>query len=184
LEIIMGKIGLFGASGAIGQSVGEALRQRGQEFRVVGRSAASLEREFGSNPHAERVTWNPDDPASVRAAARGIDTLIYLVGVPYDQFQLHPELMRKTLHGATAEGVQRLVLVGTVYPYGMPRTEPVKEDHPREPHTHKGKMRKAQEDLLLETDAVGKIRGTILRLPVSMAHSSTRASCTTSSSPR
>jgi nucleoside-diphosphate-sugar epimerase len=161
----MGKIALFGASGAIGHSVGEALRQRGQEFRVVARSAASLEREFGNNPHAERVTWNPDDPASVRAAARGIDTLIYLVGVPYDQFQLHPELMRKTLHGATAEGVQRLVLVGTVYPYGMPRTEPVKEDHPREPHTFKGKMRKAQEDLLLEADAVGKIRGTILRLP-------------------
>ena len=161
----MGKIGLFGASGAIGQSVGEALRQRGQEFRVVSRSAVSLEREFGSNPHAERVTWNPDDPASVRAAAHGIDTLIYLVGVPYDQFQLHPELMRKTLHGATAEGVQRMVLVGTVYPYGMPRTEPVKEDHPREPHTYKGKMRKAQEDLLLESDAVGKVRGTILRLP-------------------
>jgi len=73
--------------------------------------------------------------------------------------------MRQTLEGAIAEGVQRMVLVGTVYPYGLPRTARVAEDHPREPHTFKGRMRKAQEDLLLEADAAGRIRGTILRLP-------------------
>jgi nucleoside-diphosphate-sugar epimerase len=41
----------------------------------------------------------------------------------------------------------------------------VREDHPREPHTFKGKMRKAQEDLLLEADAAGRIKGAVLRLP-------------------
>jgi nucleoside-diphosphate-sugar epimerase len=116
-------------------------------------------------PGVERATWNPEDPASVRAAVRGLDTLIYLVGVPYHQFAQHPVVMRQTLAGAVAEGVQRMALVGTVYPYGLPRTERVAEDHPREPHTFKGRMRKAQEDLLLEADAAGKIRGTILRLP-------------------
>jgi len=159
------RIGLVGAAGAMGKSVSQALVARGKSFRVIGRSAAGLEASFGRTPGAERATWNPEDPASVRAAVRGLDTLVYLVGVPYHRFEQHPVVMRQTLAGALAEGVRRMVLVGTVYPYGVPRTTPVTEAHPREPHTFKGRMRKAQEDLLLEADAAGKIRGTILRLP-------------------
>jgi nucleoside-diphosphate-sugar epimerase len=159
------KIALFGAAGAIGQSVAAALRKAGRPYRVVGRSRAPLAESFGQDPLAEVVAWNPDDPDLVRAAARGIDTIVYLVGVNYWQFELHPQLMAKTLAGATAEGVERFLLIGTVYPYGRPRTDPVREDHPREPHTFKGKMRKAQEDLLLEAGAAGRIKGAVLRLP-------------------
>jgi Nucleoside-diphosphate-sugar epimerases len=149
----------------MGRSVGQALAERARAFRVIGRSAGALEASFGGIPGVERVVWNPENAASVRSAVRGLDTLIYLVGVPYHQFQQHPVVMRQTLEGAIAEGVQRMVLVGTVYPYGVPRTTPVTEDHPREPHTFKGRMRKEAEDLLLQADAAGKIRGTILRLP-------------------
>ena len=159
------RVGLVGAAGAIGKSVGAALAARKKPFRVIGRSAAPLEASFGNTPGVERSLWNPEDPASVRAAVRGLDTLVYLIGVPYHRFDQHPVVMRQTLEGAFAEGVRRMVLVGTVYPYGLPRSARVAEDHPREPHTYKGQMRKAQEDLLLEADAAGKIRGTILRLP-------------------
>ena len=159
------RVGLVGAAGAMGKSVGTALAVRGKPFRVIGRSAAPLEASFQGMPGVERALWNPEEPASVRAAVRGLDTLVYLVGVPYHRFDQHPVVMRQTLEGAIAEGVQRMVLVGTVYPYGLPRTARVAEDHPREPHTFKGRMRKAQEDLLLEADAAGRIRGTILRLP-------------------
>jgi nucleoside-diphosphate-sugar epimerase len=61
--------------------------------------------------------------------------------------------------------VQSILLIGTVYPYGLAQTNPVREDHPRNPHTFKGCMRKEQEDLLLEADAAGKIHGAVLRLP-------------------
>jgi nucleoside-diphosphate-sugar epimerase len=101
----------------------------------------------------------------VQAAAAGIDTLVYLVGVNYWQFELHPQLMRKTLDGAIAAGVRNFILIGTVYPYGRARTMPVSEDHPREPHTFKGRMRKAQEDMLLQAHAQGRINATVLRLP-------------------
>ncbi|MFB1483803.1 NAD-dependent epimerase/dehydratase family protein [Corallococcus sp. RDP092CA] len=161
----METVALFGASGVIGQSVARALQAQGRPYRVVGRSEGSLRREFGADPRAEVVTWNPEDPASIRAAARGVRTLIYMVGVNYWQFHLHPELMRRTLDAAIAEGVERVVLIGTVYPYGLPRTARVTESHPREPNSYKGRMRKAQEDLLLEADAAGRIRGTLLRLP-------------------
>jgi nucleoside-diphosphate-sugar epimerase len=164
-EKAMSKVALFGAAGAIGHSIAAALRAQGRPYRVVGRSEAALRQSFGSDPLAEIVTWNPDDPASVRAAARGVQTLIYLVGVNYWQFDLHPQLMRKTLDGAIAEGVPQFVLIGTVYPYGKPRSTPVREDHPREPHTFKGRMRREQEDLLMAADAAGRIKATVLRLP-------------------
>src|SRR5205814_6209089 len=103
-RIAMSKIALFGAAGAIGQSIAQALAAEGRPYRVVGRTEASLRKSFGADPLAEVVTWSPDSPESVRAAASGIDTIVYLVGVNYWQFELHPELMRKTLAGAIAAG--------------------------------------------------------------------------------
>ena len=64
----MTKIALFGAAGAIGRSIASALRQAETPYRVVGRSLAALQKEFGADPLAEAVSWNPDDPDSVRAA--------------------------------------------------------------------------------------------------------------------
>jgi nucleoside-diphosphate-sugar epimerase len=161
----MEKIAIFGATGTIGAHTAAELRRQGRPYRVVARSAAALERSFGADPLAERVTWDPADPASVRAAAAGVGTIVYAVGVPYWQFELHPILMRATLEGAERAGVGKLVLIGNVYPYGLPLAPAIDESHPREPHTFKGRMRKAQEDLVFEADAAGRIRATILRRP-------------------
>jgi nucleoside-diphosphate-sugar epimerase len=156
---------IFGAPGAIGRSTVDELRRRGIAYRVVGRERQRLEAQFGNDPQAELVTWNPDDPASIRAAAADVQTLIYLVGVPYNRFDLHPVLIEKTLQGAVEAGVKQFVLIGTVYPYGRPQGEHVTEQHPRDPHTFKGRMRKEQEDRLLKAHADGRILGAILRLP-------------------
>ncbi|MGH9630529.1 MAG: NAD-dependent epimerase/dehydratase family protein [Bryobacteraceae bacterium] len=161
----MGRIALFGATGAIGLSIGDALRAEGIPFRVVGRSRSALAGKFGTDLLVETATWNPDDESSIRQACSQIETVAYLVGVSYWDFQQHPVLMKKVIQAANSAGVARILLIGTVYPYGRPRTERVSEDHPREPHTFKGKMRKEQEDLLLAAHASGKIQGAVLRLP-------------------
>lgn len=159
------KIGLFGATGAAGASIAAALRDAGRPRRMIARSLAQLQAAFGADGAAELVTWNPDDPASVVAAAAGLDTAIYLVGVPYDRFELHPQLMQKTLDGLLAAGVRQLILIGTVYPYGRARSSPVNESHPREPHTFKGKMRLAQENLVLDAHGRSGLSTLVLRLP-------------------
>jgi nucleoside-diphosphate-sugar epimerase len=164
-EVRMAKIGLLGAAGAIGGSIAEALRAEGTPYRVIGRSDESLRRTFGSDPLAEIKAWNIDDPLSLRQALAGLESAIYLIGVNYWQFDLHPVLMRKILDGAIASGIRRMLLIGTVYPYGLPQTTPVTEDHPRNPHTFKGKMRKEQEDILFAAHAKGKIQACELRLP-------------------
>jgi nucleoside-diphosphate-sugar epimerase len=72
--------------------------------------------------------------------------------------------MRTTIEAAAAMQVKRLVLISSVYPYGIPRTVRVAEDHPREPQTRKGGYRKEQEDLVLSAHQKG-IDGLVVILP-------------------
>jgi nucleoside-diphosphate-sugar epimerase len=161
----MKPVAIIGATGVLGETLGAALSAAGRPYRAIARSSDSLEAAFGRDSLAEQRTWNPADPASVKATLEGIETAVYAVGVDYTKFAEHPILMQAAIDGAIAAGVERMLLISPVYSYGRPRTTPVTEDHPREPHTFKGQMRKRQEDLLMAADAGGKLRGSILRLP-------------------
>jgi nucleoside-diphosphate-sugar epimerase len=162
---LIGKAAIFGAAGAIGPAVAAEFERRAIPFRVVGRNRSRLEATFGKLTHAEIFDADLADERAAGGAARGIDTIIYTVGVPYPSFHLHPALMRTTLAAAASAQVERLVLVSNVYGYGVPRTSRVAETHPREPQTRKGLYRKEQEDLVLEAHSQGRLKGLILRLP-------------------
>lgn len=161
----MKPVAIIGATGVVGETLGVALSAAGRHYFAIARSSESLEAAFGADPHAERRTWNPGDPASVKAALDGAESAVYAVGVDYTKFAEHPILMQAAIDGALAAGVERMFLIAPIYSYGWPRTVPVSEDHPREPHTFKGEMRKRQEDSLTAADARGELRGCILRLP-------------------
>jgi len=162
---IIKKAAIFGAGGAIGRALAPELERRGIPFRVVGRGKAKLQAAFGGMAHAEVFDADLTDPRSAGAAARGVDTIIYAVGVPYPSFQLHPAMIRTAIEAAASMQVARLVLVSNVYTYGVPRTSHVAETHPREPSTHKGKFRKEQEDAVLEAHRTGRLQGMVVRLP-------------------
>jgi nucleoside-diphosphate-sugar epimerase len=162
---IIQKVAIFGAGGAIGRAVAPELERRGIPFRVVGRGKAKLEAAFGKMTHAEVFDADLTDLRSAGAAARGVDTIVYAVGVPYPSFHLHPAMIRTTIEAAVSMQVARLVLVSNVYSYGVPRTSHVAETHPREPVTRKGKFRKEQEDAVMEAHHKGRIQGMVVRLP-------------------
>src|SRR4051794_26170537 len=130
---IIEKAAIFGAAGAIGPQVAAELDRRGILFRVVGRKRAKLEAAFGGIQSAEVFDADLADLRSASAAARGIDTIIYCVGLPYPSHSLFPGLMRTTLQAAVAMGVKRIALVSNVYSYGVPRASRVPETHPRLP---------------------------------------------------
>lgn len=164
-QFMVHSIALIGASGTIGHVLSQQLAQENTPYRVIGRSKSSLAQTFGNDPLAEVAEWNPDQPETIESALAGVETAVYMVGVPYWEFDKHPKIIRATLAAAEKAGVRRMLLIGTVYPYGRPQQNPVREDHPRNPHTFKGRMRKEQEDLLLDAHAAGKIQGAVLRLP-------------------
>jgi nucleoside-diphosphate-sugar epimerase len=162
VETIVERVAIFGAAGAIGQSIAPELERRGIPYRAVGRSREKLERAF---PRAEAFPADLSETRSAGAAARGIDTIFYCVGLPYPSHHLHPQLVRTTIEAARMVGVRRLVLVSSVYAYGVPRTSTVAETHPRDPHTRKGGYRKQQEDLVLAAHTPGALETMIVRLP-------------------
>jgi len=101
----------------------------------------------------------------VTQAARGVDTVIYTLGLTYTEFAQYPQLMRMAVDAAAAAGVARFVLVTGVYSYGIPQTQKVAETHPRQPVAVKGRLRKEQEDILMEAGARGPMQYLIVRLP-------------------
>jgi nucleoside-diphosphate-sugar epimerase len=155
---------IFGATGAVGLSVAAALRRERIPYRVVGRSRAALEAAFARDPLAELVLWDPADAASVRRAAAGAEVALDLVGGDYHRWRALPTTTRAIVEGAAAAGLRRVVLAGTVYAYGRPRTARVDESHPREPDTEKGRLRKEQEDVVLDAHARGRVEGVVLRM--------------------
>jgi nucleoside-diphosphate-sugar epimerase len=155
-------VAIFGAAGAIGPVAASELISRGHHVRAVGRSEAKLRAAL---PGAEPFVADLADPAGARAAAAGMDAILYAVGVPYHHFELHPELMRITLAAAKEAGVKMLIEISNVYVYGKPQTPTVAETHPLAPHTRKGRWRKEQEDLVLAAHDPSGLRTLVLRPP-------------------
>src|SRR5260370_35112272 len=116
----MQNVAIFGAGGAIGRAVGAELERRGVPFRVVGRSRQNLEQAFGKMANAEIFPADLSEARSAGAAARGVDTIIYCVGLPYPSHNLHPVLMRTTLDAAKLVRVERLRLPSSVLSYCVP----------------------------------------------------------------
>ncbi len=161
----MGKVGIIGATGGMGKALAEDLHRQGREYVAIGRDQVKLDTLFGSDPLAECRTWDTESAASLVPALEGVESVIYLIGVEYWKFALHPQLMQRAIDGVRAAGVRRLLLIGTVYPYGRAQAARVTEEHPREPHTFKGRMRNAQEDLVLGAHEPGVFETVVLRLP-------------------
>ncbi len=156
-------IAIIGAAGAIGRAVASELCRRHVPHRVIGRDRERLAAAFGTT--AEIVAADISDLAAAQQALRGTATGIYCVGLPYPEHRRHPALFRTVVEAAQREGVGRLALVSSVYPYGRPQTPQVAETHPREPHTRKGQYRKAQEDVASAAHGQRGLQTLVLRLP-------------------
>ena len=161
----METVAIFGATGAIGVHVAAELKVRKMSAVVVGRSESRLRTAFAEGEGLVRRTADLSSPEGARAACDGVHSIVYSVGAPYDQFQLHPVMMRNTVNAAREAGVRRLIVISSVYSYGAPRTPRVAEDHPREPVTRKGKFRREQEEIAMSAQASGDLECIVLHLP-------------------
>jgi len=102
---------------------------------------------------------------SVVEAARGTDVVVHAANAPYPEWpRLVPRFAENALAAAEAGGAI-LAFPGNVYVYGRPQTRPVTEDHTQEPHTQKGKLRLAVEQMFLQAHRDGRIRLVLPRYP-------------------
>ncbi|MGQ0796866.1 MAG: NAD-dependent epimerase/dehydratase family protein, partial [Methanobacteriota archaeon] len=153
---------VFGAGGSIGSAVARRARLSGYRVTAVVRDPRA-----GSGLPAGTEVRAGDllDPRSARESAAGADVVVHAANVPYPDWpRLVPRMAENALDAAEAAGAI-LAFPGNVYVYGRPRTRPVREDHPMEPHTLKGRLRLAIERTYLEAHARGRVRVVIPRYP-------------------
>jgi nucleoside-diphosphate-sugar epimerase len=161
----MGTTAILGAAGAIGIHTAKELARQGTAVKVVGRTKFRLDEIFGSTPGISSQSADLSTAEGAKAACEGADTIVFSAGAPYNRFELHPIMIRNTVQGAVEAGARRLLLVSNVYSYGVPQSERVTEEHPREPHTRKGRFRKEQEEIAMDAHRSGKLEVIVLHLP-------------------
>jgi dihydroflavonol-4-reductase len=126
----MGKVCVTGATGFVGAHVARALAERGDDVRVVYRSADKLDALSGVK--FRRAKADVLDFKTMRRAVRGSETLFHTAG--YVGSSPAERVWRLNAHGpivaveaAAAEGVKRVVLTSTISAIGPANGRPATE---------------------------------------------------------
>ncbi|MGD8867250.1 MAG: NAD(P)H-binding protein [Gemmatimonadales bacterium] len=142
---------VFGATGATGRQLVREMLRRGIATRAVSRSPEKLARDFG-DLDVDRHPADLSDPAAAAEAALGCDLIFDCVGLPMDRYADHVLIARNTAEAARAHGA-RTALVTSYWSYGPGDDTPMREDRPLTPGSEMARIRKDQEDVLLEAGA-------------------------------
>ncbi len=159
-----GKVLLLGANGAIGRTLGPLLGARAVPYRVVGRNLMAMQVRFHDAPTPEHMAWDPTEPDAFERACQGCGTVVYLIGSSLWKFPEHLPLIDRALKAAREAGVERFLLVSSHWSYSEPQAERINEQHPRNPRTAKGKIRKQQEDRVLAAHVPEQFSTCVLRM--------------------
>jgi len=142
---------VFGATGATGRELVRELLRRGISVRAVSRSPENLARDFGEID-VDRHAADLGDAAAAVDAADGCDVIFDCVGLPPERFADHVVIARNTAEAGRAHGA-RSVLVTSYWSYGPGDEGPMREDRPLTPGSEMARIRKQQEDVLLDAGA-------------------------------
>jgi len=147
---------VIGATGSFGAHATMALIKHGWSVRALARDPQGAARRFGERTPVDWRRGDAMDPASIVAAAEGVQALVHAANPPgYRNWGgLVAPMVEGAIAGAMAAGA-RLVLPGTVYNYAPDAGPTITEDAPQAPTTRKGRIREAVERRLLQASADG-----------------------------
>ncbi|MET0974362.1 MAG: NAD-dependent epimerase/dehydratase family protein [Leifsonia sp.] len=141
--------------GLIGSLLARRLIERGDDVRVATRDGRAV-------PGAESVAADAADADAISRAAEGADTIFVTTNPRYDQWpQLWPPIFASSIAAATASGAG-LVVMGNLYPYGVP-DGPMTETSPERTTETKGIVRRDGWRAVLAAHQRGDLRGVEVR---------------------
>ncbi|NOU56690.1 NAD(P)H-binding protein [Brevibacillus borstelensis] len=158
---------VVGATGGTGAAITEELVKRGIRTVAFGRSLQKLERLRDGLGNPENLTLAAGDafrPHDIVRAAEGADVLFHCANVPYHEMESKLLPLGESVMEAAGQLSLKVVAIDGIYPYGRRQMERVTEDHPKQPHTRKGKTRLAYEQMLFDS-RWKRARVMIVRLP-------------------
>lgn len=145
---------VIGANGGTGSVITEELAKRGIPTVMFGRSLQKLKQlraNIGNPNHVTIATGDAFCPTDIIAAAEGTDVLFHCGNVPYHEMESKLIPLGESVMTAANKLGLKVVAVDGIYPYGKRQADRVSEEHPKQPHTRKGKTRLAFENMLFDT---------------------------------
>ncbi|GIO16490.1 oxidoreductase [Cohnella xylanilytica] len=163
----MKKAIVLGATGGVGHPLTAELVSRGVETVAFGRSAGKLQRlaqELGNPVNLSIETGDAFKPDDIMRAAGGADVIFHSANIPYHEMESRLLPLGQSVMEAADRLGAKVVVVDGIYPYGRRTTGKATEEHPKNPHTRKGKTRLAYEKLIFDA-RWNNARPLIVRLP-------------------
>ncbi|MGG1551022.1 SDR family NAD(P)-dependent oxidoreductase [Paenibacillus ferrarius] len=164
----MKKAIVLGATGGTGAAITEELIKRGISVIAFGRSRGKLEQlaaRLGQPAHLTLSIGDAYKADDIAAAVTDAEVLFHCANVPYHEMaeRLLP-LGEAVMEAADRLGL-KVVVVDGIYPYGRRQTDLVTEEHPKQPHTRKGRVRLRFGEMVLDHGRWPRARSLIVRLP-------------------
>ena len=152
---------LIVGDGVIGRATAQALLARGQPVVLASRRPPAP-----GDGDVSRLSLDALDNTALRAAAKGASHLYLTLGLAYSASVWQrdwPRIMRHAIDAALANGAG-LVWFDNLYAYGpLPLRVPMREDHPIDPPSRKGRVRAALLAMLREAGEQRGLRWLIAR---------------------
>ncbi|TJY44508.1 SDR family NAD(P)-dependent oxidoreductase [Cohnella pontilimi] len=140
----MKKAIVIGATGGTGAAIVEELVKRGIDVIAFGRSRSKLEQfatRLGNPAHLTIAIGDAFQTDDVIAASKGADVMFHCANVPYHEMETRLIPLGEAVMQAADRLSLKVVAVDGIYPYGRRQADLVTEDHPKQPHTRKGRIR-------------------------------------------
>ncbi|WP_186327404.1 SDR family NAD(P)-dependent oxidoreductase [Paenibacillus sp. Y412MC10] len=163
----MKKALVIGATGGTGAAITEELVRRGIHTIAFGRSRQKLEQfavRLGNPAHLTLAVGDAMKPADIASQAGDADVWFHCANVPYHEMSTKLIPLGESVMEAAERMAARVVAIDGIYPYGRRQADPVTEEHPKQPHTRKGKVRLEYERMLF-SKRWKRVKVLIARLP-------------------
>ncbi|MBM7567850.1 nucleoside-diphosphate-sugar epimerase [Paenibacillus sacheonensis] len=148
-------------------AITEELVRRGIDTIAFGRSRqklVQLAERLGSPPNLALGVGDAARPDDIASQANGADVWFHCANVPYHEMASKLIPLGESVMEAAERLAVRVVAIDGIYPYGRRQAELVTEEHPKQPHTRKGKVRLDYERMLF-SKRWKKAKVLIARLP-------------------
>lgn len=163
----MEKAIVIGATGGTGAAITEELVKRGIHTIAFGRSRQKLEQlagKLGNPKHLKLAVGDAMRPDDIVAQADDADVLFHCANVPYHEMVNKLIPLGESVMEAAERLAIKVVAIDGIYPYGRKQMDLVTEEHPKQPHTIKGKVRLDYERMMFSKRWT-KAEVMIVRLP-------------------
>lgn len=162
----MKKAIVLGATGGTGEAVVSELLRRNIEVIAFGRSKNKLQNLISkyNNTKLSYALGDIFNYQSIENAAVDVDIIFQCANVPYQEMEEKLPIIGNNVMKVADKLSKKIVIVDGIYVYGH-QSAIGDENHPKLPHTKKGKIRLQFENLIFDSNKWKNTKPLIVRLP-------------------